>query len=155
MSPARYSKPCCPPISCDYGLFLSCAFRPLQSSILPFLPPYHTTVAFLGVSLSFAISVLGVYLPMGFPHPPMFRPQCFAHSRRFPPPYTLRICFVPLPRPRFLFRGFPQQPAGQAFARTYPPVVDAASDISPSGFCPITDPFYLHQFYPLPVSIPS
>jgi hypothetical protein len=23
---------------------------------------------------------------MGFPHPPLFRPQCFAHSRRFPPP---------------------------------------------------------------------
>ena len=118
-------------------LFFSCSleFRPALPAAA-----YKRRSPSLGFLFSFAISVLGVHLPMGFPHPPTFRPQCFAHSRRFPPPHTLRVCFVPLPRPRFIFRGFPRQPAGRAFTRAYPLVVDAACGISPSGFCPIADP---------------
>jgi hypothetical protein len=40
-----------------------------------------------------------------------FRPQRFARSRRFSPPRTLRICFTPLPRPGFSFRGFRPSPS--------------------------------------------
>ena len=39
------------------------------------------------------------------------RPQRFSHSRRLTPRYVLQACFILLPRPSFLFRGFPQQPA--------------------------------------------
>jgi hypothetical protein len=65
-------------------------------------------------------------LVVSFPHSPMFRPQCFSHSRRFAPSCTSWVCFAPLPRSRFLFRGFPRQSADQTFAWPYPPVVNIA-----------------------------
>lgn len=79
-----------------------------------------------GVSSSFATSVGGVHYMMGFPGPTTFRPQHFSCSRRFPPPRTSWACFVPLPRPRFLFRGFPRQSFRQLFRSPYPPVVSTA-----------------------------
>ena len=96
-----------------------------SSPALPARRP-QTMSAFLGVSFSFAARMQGVHSSVGFPRPPMFRPQRFSHSRRLTPPCNSWICFAPLPRPRFLFRGFPQQPAGPTFIRPSPLVVDAA-----------------------------
>jgi len=78
------------------------------------------------VLLSIATQVLGVHLPVGFSSPPTFRPQCIAHSRRFAPPRTLQACFILLPRPRLLFRGFSRYPAGWLITSACPLVVDAA-----------------------------
>jgi hypothetical protein len=41
-----------------------------------------------------------------FHSPPPFRPWRFSRLRRFPPPLALWVCFTPLPRPGFPFRGF-------------------------------------------------
>lgn len=64
----------------------------------------------------------------GRPGLPTFRPQCFAHSRRLPPPQTLQAYFIPLPRPGFHFRGFPpsNQPV-RLIAVPSPPAVGAKS----------------------------
>jgi hypothetical protein len=88
-------------------------FSPLQSAIASTRPP----------------RARGEHLPWGFvlhrdisarsplagrdPALPMFRPQCFAHSRRLAPPHTLPACFIRLPRPRFPLQGF-SPPTGRA-----------------------------------------
>ena len=41
------------------------------------------------------------------PCSPSFRPQRFARSRRVTPSRTLRVCFIPLPRPGFPLQGLP------------------------------------------------
>jgi hypothetical protein len=45
-------------------------------------------------------------LAPGLPSLPWFRPQCFSHSRRLAPPRTVRVYFIPQPRPRFALQGF-------------------------------------------------
>ena len=97
-----------------------------------------------GFSLLRSISV-EVHLVASFPHSPMCRPQCFSHSRRFAPSCTLWVCSAPLPRARFLFRGFPRQSADQTFACRTLLSLTSRCDVSPSGFCPIVDPLCLCQ----------
>jgi len=74
----------------------------------------------LGFFLFFATQVRGIHLLAGFSYPPTVRPQRFSRSRRFAPPHTVRACFIPQPRPRFHFRGFPQQPADLAHRQPVP-----------------------------------
>jgi hypothetical protein len=62
----------------------------------------------MGFPSLFATSMIGVHASRGASRaPPSFRPQCFAHSRRVPPPVTLQACFILLPRPGFTLQGFP------------------------------------------------
>jgi hypothetical protein len=62
----------------------------------------------MGFPSLFATSMIGVHASRGASRaPPSFRPQCFAHSRRLPPPVTLQACFILLPRPGFTLQGFP------------------------------------------------
>jgi hypothetical protein len=135
-SSSRYSMPCSPPFSIDLGLSLSCAFRLFRVPSCFHLPPPLSTIAFLGVSFSFAATVQGA-LANELPAPIYVSPSAFlALSTNYSSPH-LWTCFIPLPRPRFHFRGFPQHPAGQTFDLPYLPVVNVACDVSPSRSSPM------------------
>ena len=136
-----------PPVSRDHGLVLSCDFVLFR---VPFCLSCHrpsAMVAFLEVLLSFATSVRESTCDGVPTRPSMFRPQCFAHSRRVTPHCTLRVYFAPLPRTRFLFRGFPQQPADATFARRTLLSFTSHAACRLQGLHPIVDPLYLPKFY--------
>jgi len=78
----------------------------------------------MGSLALFATSTRGVHIPTGIPGPPSFRPRCFAHPRRFPPPRVLRACFIPLPCPGFSLQGLPppDQPVPLVEARALAPL---------------------------------
>jgi len=59
----------------------------------------------------------GVHFCKGVPAPATFRPQVFATSRRLPPPFAVRACFIPLPRPGFSRSGVCPRFAGAAARR--------------------------------------
>jgi len=59
----------------------------------------------------------GVHYCRGAPALATFRPQVFATSRRLPPPFAVRACFIPLPRPGFLRSGVYARLAGAAARR--------------------------------------
>jgi hypothetical protein len=91
------------------------SFCPLQSHGPPYRPDCsRSRDTSPGVSLSFATSTeesTPLSWPISVPHRSSFRPQRSSRSRRLTPPRPPAVCFTREPRPRFLFRGFPRQPA--------------------------------------------
>jgi hypothetical protein len=102
-----------PPLPCEIGFILSLALPPLQSTTplqtCPIAQALSST--FHGVSLLIATSTREVHHSASIPVSPLFRPQCFSHSRRLTPSRILRIYFTPLPRPGFSLQGFPPLPS--------------------------------------------
>jgi len=82
----------------------------------------------------FATSAPGVHIPTGVPCPSSFRPRCFAHPRRVPPPCALRACFIPLPCPGFSLQGFPprDQPVPLVEARALAPLAPTSCEWLPT-----------------------
>jgi len=82
----------------------------------------------------FATSAPGVHIPTGVPCPSSFRPRCFAHPRRFPPPCALRACFIPLPCPGFSLQGLPppSQPEPLVEARALAPLAPTSCEWLPT-----------------------
>jgi len=60
---------------------------------------------FMRSSLPFATLAPRVHSRRVSQSPPMFRPQCFSHSRRLAPLETLQACFILQPRLGFALQG--------------------------------------------------
>jgi len=100
-----------PPLACASGFILSGASRHLQSP-LDFSPSRpRGRDAFHGV----AFPLRGTsQRPQraGIPGPDPHPSSAFHTPTTSSTPPTLRVCFTPLPRPGFTFRGFPSHEAG-------------------------------------------
>jgi hypothetical protein len=119
--------------------------RPQSTLLLVTRPTHVAEQPPLGSLFPFATQAYEVHSPPGFPHLTTIRPQCFAHSRRFPPSHTARACFIPLPRPGFTPQGISPPPSqltssvscallsflGFSSRQVAPPVPDPPT--SPSG----------------------
>jgi hypothetical protein len=151
-SSSRYSMPGSPPLSIDRGLSLSCAFRSLQSSIL--LSPaaaFKRRSPFLRFLSPSRHECRGPFAH-GFPAPIYVSPSAFLTLSTNYSSLHLWTCFIPLPRPRFHFRGFPRHPAGQTFDLPYLPVVNVASDVSPSRSSPMCRSVVVAQGIPVAIT---
>jgi len=59
----------------------------------------------VGFCALFATSTGGIHTHAGSQSRASVRPRRFARPRRFSPPPAFRVCFTPVPRPGFPFRG--------------------------------------------------
>jgi hypothetical protein len=114
-----------PPDPCEFGFILSCASSSSESITASF---QHSTRKSCAPSLGFFSPSRHQFLESTVRQDsqslPMFRPQRFSHSRRFPPPSTLQAYFILLPRTRFTLQGlFPAAKPIQLVAVLFPRVV--------------------------------
>ena len=148
-SSTRYSMPCSPPVSIDCGLFLSCAFRSLQSSIL-----LSSAVASYDDRLSWGFLLLrdtsvGVHLVMGFPYH-----LCFAHSVSHTLDDLLLLAPCGLVSSHYRVRDFSSgvfpdtQPDKLSFGRTFLSLTSQATSRL-QGLYRFVDPLHLRQDLPV------